>query len=109
MHGTGNMEDVHGAATKAGSFGAEAAVGFHESGAVEFREMEKSAFPTLLEQRDLLVRLLRRNLFPILLEPECVDEFRFLNFPDGEGEILGNDLDMHGFGAGLADVEFEQG
>lgn len=109
FHGAGDVEDVHGAAAEAGCFSTEAAVGFHEIGPVDLGKMIEATFPTLLEEGDLLIRLIKGNFFPKGFEAERVDEFSFLDFPDGEGEILGNDLVMHGLRAGLADVELQQG
>lgn len=58
---------------------------------------------------DLDLSLFGGNFFPEHFEPQRIDQFGFLNFPNGEREFLGFDLGLDRFRSVFADVEFEQG
>jgi len=109
LHGAGYVQDVHCAATEARSFGAEAAEGIQQTATVDIGKRVETTAAAVLEQDNLRIGLGGGDVFPECFQAKCVDELGLLDFPNGEGAVLGDDTGLHGFGARLSDVEFEQG
>jgi len=109
LHGTGDMENVHCAATQARRFHAQLAEGVHQIAALDFRKNIKSLTAAVFKMRDLRGGLGGGDFLPKHFQVQGVEQFRFLNLPDRQRQILRGNAGLYRFRARFANVEFEQG
>ncbi|MFZ9938055.1 MAG: hypothetical protein ACO3JG_13510 [Luteolibacter sp.] len=88
FQGAGDVEDIHRAAAQSGRFGAQVKKPLHEGVAVDFREKIEPALEAALKQSDLRIRLVSGDFVPKNLQAQGIDQFRLLDFPDGQRLFL---------------------
>ena len=109
LEGAGYVQDVEGAATEFGSVRSEFIECFHHRDAIQLGHEIVAFLFSAFEEFGKCVGFVLAEFFPKYFEAEGVEQLGFEHIPNRQGIVLGGDELVDGFGAVLAQVEFDEG